>query len=83
MAKKQKQVHRVEFKNLRNYWGWAYPDENRIELSHELKGYSFLLYALHEHFHLKHPEWSETRVKNESRKTARFIWQMGFRWVDL
>ena len=58
-------------------------DDNLIELEETLTGYRYMLYALHEHFHLKHPDWSETKVRRESSKTARFMWQMGFRLVEL
>ncbi len=64
-------------------YGIAYTDENKMEIDERLRGYRYLLYLLHEHFHLKHPDWSETKVRKESSKTARFLWQMGFRLVEL
>jgi hypothetical protein len=64
-------------------WGLAHIGENLIEIDPKIKGYRFLLYLLHEHFHLKHPDWSETKVVKESRKTARFLWDNGFRKTDL
>ena len=64
-------------------YGIAHEDENLIELDINLTGYRYMLYALHEHFHLKHPDWSETKVRKESSKTARFMWDMGFRLVEL
>jgi hypothetical protein len=54
-----------------------------MEIDERLKGYRYMLYLLHEHFHLKHPDWSETKVRKESSKTARFMWEMGFRYVEL
>jgi hypothetical protein len=54
-----------------------------MEIDERLRGYRYMLYLLHEHFHLKHPDWSESKVVKESRKTARFMWQMGFRYVEL
>lgn len=81
MAKK---VHKVVHRKLgkEQAYGIAYPEENTMEIDARLKGYRYLLYLLHEHFHLKHPEWSETKVLKESSKTAKFLWQMNFRWVD-
>lgn len=64
-------------------WGMAHLGDNKIEIDHKISGYRFLLYMLHEHFHLKHPDWSETKVIEESRKTAIFLWDNNFRWVDL
>ena len=64
-------------------YGIAYTDKNKLEIDERLRGYRYLLYLLHEHFHLKHPDWSETKVRKESSKTARFIWNMNFRLVEL
>lgn len=81
----KKNPHRVIHRKLgkERAYGLAHTDSNLIELEVTLTGYRYLLYALHEHFHLKHPEWSETKVRQESSKTARFLWQMGFRLVEL
>jgi hypothetical protein len=82
MAKK---VHQVVHRKLgkERAYGIAYTEENTMEIDIRLKGYRYMLYLLHEHFHLKHPDWSESKVVKESRKTARFMWQMGFRYVEL
>jgi hypothetical protein len=82
MAKK---VHQVVHRKLgkERAYGIAYTEENTMEIDIRLKGYRYMLYLLHEHFHLKHPDWSESKVIKESRKTARFMWQMGFRYVEL
>lgn len=64
-------------------WGTATIESNKIELDERLHGYRYLLYSLHEHYHIKHPDWSETKVRKESSKTAKFLWNLGFRWSDL
>ena len=56
---------------------------NTIELDTRLEGYRHLLYILHEFYHIKHPDWSETKVSKESSKTARFLWDNNFRWVEV
>lgn len=63
--------------------GLADVNRNTIELDTSLEGYRHLLYILHEFYHIKHPDWSETKVRKESSKTARFLWENGFRWVDM
>jgi hypothetical protein len=63
--------------------GLADITRNTIELDTRLEGYRHLLYILHEHFHIKHPDWSETKVRKESSKTARFLWDNDFRWVEI
>lgn len=77
--------HKVEHKKLgkEQAYGIAFIGENRLQIDERLKGYRYMLYLLHEHFHLKHPDWSETKIRRESSKTARFMWKMGFRWVEL
>jgi hypothetical protein len=81
MAKK---VHNIVHRKLgkERAYGIAYTEENKMEIDSRLKGYRYLLYLLHEHFHLKHPDWSETKVRKESSKTAMFLWGLGFRKVD-
>ena len=81
----KKNPHKVIHRKLgkERAYGLAHTDSNLIELEVTLTGYRYLLYALHEHFHLKHPDWSETKVRKESSKTARFLWQMGFRLTEL
>lgn len=81
----KKNPHKVIHRKLgkERAYGLAHMTENTIELEETLVGYRYLLYALHEHFHLKHPDWSETKVRQESSKTARFLWNLGFRLVDL
>ena len=82
MAKTE--IHKVVHRKLgkEKAWGLADSNKNVIEIDERLSGYRYLLYLLHEHFHLKHPDWSETKVRKESSKTARFLWNNGFRWVD-
>lgn len=85
MAPKITNPHIVNHRKLgkEKAHGLAWGEKNKIEIDINLTGYRYLLTALHEHFHLKHPEWSETKVNKESSKTARFLWSMGFRFVEL
>jgi hypothetical protein len=81
----KKNPHKVIHRKLgkERAYGLAHTDDNLMELDERLKGYRYMLYALHEHFHLKHPKWSETKVRQECSKTARFMWNLGFRKVDI
>lgn len=63
--------------------GLAHVEKNIIELDTKLEGYRHLLYIIHEFYHIKHPDWSETKVLKESSKTARFLWDNNFRWVEI
>lgn len=63
-------------------YGLADVNNNTIELDTKLGGYRHLLYILHEHFHIKHPDWSETKIRKQSSNTAQFLWDNQFRWVE-
>jgi hypothetical protein len=80
-----KKIHKVVHAKLgrEQMWASATIGRNKIEIDERLKTYRYLLYLLHEHFHLRHPEWTETKVRKESSMTARFLWQNNFRWCDL
>lgn len=56
-------------------YGLAHSD-GVIELDDRLKGYKYLLYLIHEYMHIRHPDWSERKVRSESTKMARVIWKM-------
>jgi hypothetical protein len=62
-------------------WGLAHSD-NLIELDSSLRGYRYLLYLIHEYMHIRHPEWSETKVRKESSLFARTLWQQKFRRIE-
>jgi hypothetical protein len=79
--KNTKVVHRNLGKE--KAWGIAHIGENKIELDSSLNGHRYVLYMLHEHYHIRHPEWSETMVIKESRATAKLLRQNNIRWCDL
>lgn len=64
-------------------WGLADSGNKTVELDSSLKGYRRLLYLIHEHLHVMHPDWSETKVKKTASNHARYIWADGFRRVEL
>lgn len=79
--KNSKVIHRKLGKH--KAWGLASDQLRTIELDVRLKGYRHLLYLLHEHYHVQHPEWSETKVRKESSATAKLMWSQHYRRVDL
>ena len=83
MAKK-KTPHKVVHRKLgkEQAWGQADIEKNTIEIDERLTGYRYFLICIHEQQHLLHPDWSETKVRRISSKIARFLWDLGFRWVD-
>lgn len=59
-------------------YGLAHPNDT-IELDTRLKPYQLVLYSIHEWLHLENPTWSETKVKRESSKLAKYLYKNGFR----
>lgn len=80
MGKKTKVIIRKLGKE--KVWGLAHLANNEIELDERLKGYRFLLYLIHEFMHIRNPLWSETKVRIESSKMAKIIWEQQFRKIE-
>ena len=61
MAPKITNPHIVEHRKLgrEQAWGIAWMAENKISIDQSLTGYRYLLYLLHEHFHLKQYKLTE------------------------
>ena len=64
-------------------WGLADAGNKTVEIDERLTGYRHLLILIHEHIHIIHPDWSESKVIKYARKYARFIWDNNYRWVEI
>lgn len=53
--------------------------EGLIEIDSRLKGFRYMMYLIHEFMHIRHPDWSEKKVRSESHKMAKLLWKSGFR----
>jgi hypothetical protein len=75
---------KVIFKKLgrEKAWGSANVDDKTIELDPKLKGRKLLEILIHEAMHIMNPEWSETKVINQSKKLTQLLWRQHFRKVD-
>jgi hypothetical protein len=73
---------KVIFKKLGRAWGSANVDDKTIELDPALKGRKLLEILIHEAMHIMNPEWSETKVINQSKKLTQLLWRQHFRKVD-
>lgn len=71
----------IEFKpRLRNNaWGYAYKDENRIEIKQSLKDIHQLDTIIHEIQHIIHPFMDEDHVERSSTILAHHLWDLGYR----
>jgi len=72
---------KVAYKKLRTAWGYAYLNQNKIELYHKLKGKKHLEIILHEKLHLMLPEWDEPSIKKHSKDICDLLWHEGYRLI--
>lgn len=77
MAKSIKVIHR----KLGNEKAWGLAQDNQIELDVRLTGRRHLLYLLHEMLHVIHPDWSETKVVQVSRRMCKVLWDQRYRRI--
>lgn len=84
MARKRKDT-KVVYRKLgkERAIGMAHIGDNLIEIDPRLTGKKHTEILCHEWVHLQHPDWSETKVIQYSKKLTNFLWQNQIRWVDL
>ena len=81
MARKISVVHKKLGRE--RAWGFVEDGSSVIHIDERLRGYNYILYLIHEALHVIEPEWSETRVRKESSRLAKLLWDNNIRWVDL
>lgn len=74
---------KVEEKKLGREKLHGYTFQNKIVIDPRLKPLKHFEIIIHEMLHQVYPDKSETKVKKEARKLARFLWSYGYRKVDL
>lgn len=74
---------KIEEKKLGRERMHGYTFKDTIVLDPRLKPRKHFEIIIHEMLHQLYPEMSETNVKKSSKKLARFLWEYGFRKVDL
>lgn len=74
----------IEWKESASAWGWAYIDENHIQLDPVLiqKPKLLLEIAAHEVAHLVFPEADEQRIDLLGKQVADVMWRLNFRRVQ-
>lgn len=63
-------------------WGQAHIDDNTIEIDPRLTGKRKLEIIIHEALHILNPEFSETKVIEQSKKLTTLLWKEHYRQVD-
>jgi len=63
--------------------GIAYTNDNLIEIDPRHKTpYSLFDTEIHEFLHIRFPEWSETKVKQETVALKKYLWSLNYRKVN-
>lgn len=75
---------KIVFKKLgrEKAWGSANLADNTIEIDPRLKGRKHLEILIHEAMHIMNPEWSESKVVQQSKRLTQLLWKQHFRKVD-
>lgn len=70
---------RITEKKLKKYFGYAYPDLFKVELSKNLKDKTYLGTLIHEILHVLYPDQSETSITQFAATLTHYIWKKGYR----
>lgn len=63
--------------------GQAYTDKNLIEIDPRHKNAKSLFDTeIHEFLHIRNPDWSETKIKKETKALRDFLWKLNYRKVN-
>ena len=86
MARKPKPKNlrpiRIGWVKSRTAWGWAYPEEWRIELDDRSCDKTLINTSVHEVAHVVLPMLDETAVEALGNHAADVLWRLGFRRVE-
>lgn len=69
-------------KLLRRYWGWAYTDQDKIEIDPRQTSRQYLNTLVHEILHVLYPEDSETKISNNADTITHYIWEDNYRKIE-
>lgn len=61
--------------------GFAYFDENLIEIDPRQSSKEWMETMIHERMHLLFPKLSETQITKKARELTQFLWDFNFRRV--
>ena len=73
---------KIEWKRLVQAWGYAYPDEHRIELDQRMGDKLLLEIASHEAAHVAAPYLDEAAIDLIGRHVGDVLFRLGFRRTE-
>lgn len=68
----------IEWKRLTTAWGYAYPDERRIELDPRMKPEKLMEIAIHEALHIQIPDLDEAAIDRAAKNVTDVLLRCGF-----
>lgn len=78
MARKKPSPITIQFKHLSTAWGYAYPDERRIELAAAMRPEKEMEIAIHEALHIELPDLDETAVVRTSKSICDVLLRLNY-----
>ncbi len=63
-------------------YGIAYAEKNKIEIDPRQRPKTLLDTYIHEFFHIRFPDWSETKIRREARSLTKFLWSLKYRQIN-
>jgi len=70
---------KVQERRLNKYLGYAYPEENLVEITPNQKPRQYLDTLIHELLHIMYPDDSETKISRNASTITHHIWKKGYR----
>lgn len=63
-------------------YGQAFTEKNLIEIDPRQKPKTLLDTEIHEFLHIRFPDWSESKVKNEAKAFRDYLWKLKYRKIN-
>lgn len=79
MARPKLKPIKIQWRSLSHAYGYAYPEEQRIELDKRLGPKTLMEIAAHEVLHCALPVLDEEAVDLAARHITNVLWRLGFR----
>lgn len=83
IRRKRRKPILIEWKKLSTAWGWAYIEDNLIQLDPRMDEKTLLEVAAHEVGHIVLPDASEEDIDALGKQIANVLWRIGFRREDV
>lgn len=70
---------KITERKLREYFGYAFPTKNRVEIRENLGDKTYLGTLIHEILHILYPKQSESSIDQYASTITHYVWKKGYR----